>query len=872
MEPGIICAAILSIIFLSNSALGDDIISSVSETLSLPRHSLCPAIEVTLNESKISLPAFSDVSLKCPIKEIVLELAEVKWLKNEKVLEETDHMNFTGVMLNILNVTKRDEGEYSCVVLHSTGSIQQFNSTLHILYNVSRPNCSDPLTLPLVMPENVTFKTTLAPTIATFTTESYVPAELGSEMVLKCPIQGNYSQISWYINGTLLTKSKYIKLDGIRLVIKIMKVEDAGRYSCLASSKDSLINATFLVETNHGSPHPPYFTKPDIMTELVVRPAGQTIILKCPADGNPTPNITWYKDNKLLQKDDRIRFTKYNLKLEHLTTQDDAGYTCVVSNSQGNISFTYTVEAVERMPVRPIIHENYPSNQTVYLGDTAEFECRFLSDSHPSIYWIKFITINGSRVNEEGVPYYKEFESTKTGPTTSFLALENVTYEDAGLYGCNVHNSIGVTMQNAWLTVLPRPVIEDQIQEPDHLLSIGIGVGLFALVFAGVVFCVLYQQNKREKKRLEQLAASKPVSVFLKKKVVVVRQASDDSQGLCSPLIRIQGFDGNYDTSSTGMSEYEVPLDPHWEFPRNKLTFGKPLGKGEFGQVVQAEAVGLNGSQMPTIVAVKMLKDGHNDKDFIDLMSEAEMMKMVGKHAHIINLLGCCTQNGPLFVIVEYAANGNLRDYLRARRPVEGYEISNSSKDLTTEKTLMTFAYQVAKGMEYLASKKCVHRDLAARNVLVMEDKVLKIADFGLARDVHENDYYRKSKSGLLPIKWMALESLTDRLYTTQSDVWSFGVLMWEIVTLGGIPYSAIPPEKFYSFLKSGHRLPKPTGCRMEIHLLMLDCWSVNPQERPTFATLVRKLESVVVDSLEVEYLNLEYDCQESSSDESDIE
>ncbi|GFR07904.1 fibroblast growth factor receptor 3 [Trichonephila clavata] len=264
--------------------------------------------------------------------------------------------------------------------------------------------------------------------------------------------------------------------------------------------------------------------------------------------------------------------------------------------------------------------------------------------------------------------------------------------------------------------------------------------------------------------------------------------------------------------------------------------------------------------------------DGYTDQDLIDLISEAEMMKMVGKHAHIINLLGCCTQNGPFYVIVEYAANGNLRDYLRARRPVPGYEISNTDRDLITEKNLLSFAYQIAKGMEYLSSKKCIHRDLAARNVLVMDDKVLKIADFGFARDVHENDYYRKTKNGLLPIKWMALESLMDRLYTTQSDVWSFGVLMWEIMTLGGMPYASIPPAKLFNLLKNGHRLEKPVGCRMETYLLMLECWNANPNERPTFATLVRKLETVVMDSSDVKYVSLDYAYSESSDSSSEDE
>lgn len=147
---------------------------------------------------------------------------------------------------------------------------------------------------------------------------------------------------------------------------------------------------------------------------------------------------------------------------------------------------------------------------------------------------------------------------------------------------------------------------------------------------------------------------------------------------------------------------------------------------------------------------------------------------MIGKHINIINLLGCCCQDGPLYVIVEYAPHGNLRDYLRKHRP-SSYEdqlqVEKEKSTTLTHKVLVSFAYQIARGMEYLASRKCIHRDLAARNVLVSDDYVMKIADFGLARDIHSQDYYRKTTDGRLPVKWMAPESLFDKVYDTQSDV-----------------------------------------------------------------------------------------------------
>ncbi|CAJ0962826.1 unnamed protein product [Ranitomeya imitator] len=318
-----------------------------------------------------------------------------------------------------------------------------------------------------------------------------------------------------------------------------------------------------------------------------------------------------------------------------------------------------------------------------------------------------------------------------------------------------------------------------------------------------------------------------------------------------------------------GVSEYELPEDPRWEVARDRLSLGKPLGEGCFGQVVLAEAIGLD-KEKPnkvTKVAVKMLKSDASEKDLSDLISEMEMMKMIGKHKNIINLLGACTQDGPLYVIVEYASKGNLREYLRARRPPGMeycYNPSCAPEELLSFKDLVSCSYQVARGMEYLASKKCIHRDLAARNVLVTEDNVMKIADFGLARDIHHIDYYKKTTNsvyenvhGRLPVKWMAPEALFDRIYTHQSDVWSFGVLLWEIFTLGGSPYPGVPMEELFKLLKEGHRMDKPTNCTNELYMMMRDCWHAVPSQRPTFVQLVEDLDRIVALSSNQEYLDL---------------
>uniref|UniRef100_A0A6Q2XGG8 receptor protein-tyrosine kinase n=1 Tax=Esox lucius TaxID=8010 RepID=A0A6Q2XGG8_ESOLU len=350
---------------------------------------------------------------------------------------------------------------------------------------------------------------------------------------------------------------------------------------------------------------------------------------------------------------------------------------------------------------------------------------------------------------------------------------------------------------------------------------------------------------------------------------VSVDSSSSLQSGAC--LVRPSRLSSGATHILAGVSEYELPADPLWELSRDRLSLGKPLGEGCFGQVVLAEATGLDREKPSSLtkVAVKMLKADATEKDLSDLISEMEMMKMIGKHKNIINLLGACTQDGPLYVVVEYASQGNLREYLRCRRPV-GLEYwsgpSQAPLDSLEVRELVSAAYQVARGMAYLASQKCIHRDLAARNVLVTEDNVMKIADFGLARDIHHIDYYKKTTNGRLPVKWMAPEALFDRVYTHQSDVWSFGVLLWEIFTLGGSPYPGVPVEELFKLLKEGHRMDRPAACTEELYMMMRDCWHAVPSGRPTFQQLVEDLDSTLSLMANQEYLDLSIPAVQYSS------
>ncbi|XP_055131206.1 proto-oncogene tyrosine-protein kinase receptor Ret isoform X14 [Symphalangus syndactylus] len=317
--------------------------------------------------------------------------------------------------------------------------------------------------------------------------------------------------------------------------------------------------------------------------------------------------------------------------------------------------------------------------------------------------------------------------------------------------------------------------------------------------------------------------------------------------------------------NQVSVDAFKIPEDPKWEFPRKNLVLGKTLGEGEFGKVVKATAFRLKGRAGYTTVAVKMLKENASPSELRDLLSEFNLLKQVN-HPHVIKLYGACSQDGPLLLIVEYAKYGSLRGFLRESRKVgpgylgSGGSRNSSSLDHPDERALtmgdlISFAWQISRGMQYLAEMKLVHRDLAARNILVAEGRKMKISDFGLSRDVYEEDSYVKRSKGRIPVKWMAIESLFDHIYTTQSDVWSFGVLLWEIVTLGGNPYPGIPPERLFNLLKTGHRMERPDNCSEEMYRLMLQCWKQEPDKRPVFADISKDLEKMMVKSRD--YLDL---------------
>ncbi|XP_065672947.1 proto-oncogene tyrosine-protein kinase receptor Ret isoform X6 [Hydra vulgaris] len=351
---------------------------------------------------------------------------------------------------------------------------------------------------------------------------------------------------------------------------------------------------------------------------------------------------------------------------------------------------------------------------------------------------------------------------------------------------------------------------------------------------------------------------------------------------------------------------------PCWIFPES-IVFDKKIGEGAFGNVfiakinakVLSKTMYAKQSQFVSddvkndlTVAVKLLKDGANQSEFDNFCDEIDLMKRIGYHKYIVNMIGYSKVKKPLCLVLEYMENGNLlhflrntRNKLRSTEETQSFMSTENPKNLETVKLiqneslsseiitpndLLNFALQISSGMEYLSSIKLVHCDLAARNILVGATKNVKISGFGLTRKSDENLTYLSCKSRRLPVKWMAVEALFDHMFTSYSDVWAFGIVLFEIVTLGGSPYPTVSDCELLPLLKSGYRMDRPKNCSQPMYDVIVQCWNEAPLQRPTFTELRKLFEEIISRgdsyiSFDIDEENSYYKVHSMSSETSDI-
>lgn len=297
----------------------------------------------------------------------------------------------------------------------------------------------------------------------------------------------------------------------------------------------------------------------------------------------------------------------------------------------------------------------------------------------------------------------------------------------------------------------------------------------------------------------------------------LVEHYQKDADGLCCRLKHSidKAKDVEYVVS---MSDFK---DRGWAIPRKDLIKKSPIGKGEFGEVWLGEYQGSK-------VAIKMLKDLRDAKASQLFLREASVMTSL-RHPNLVCLIGVSLDEMPVYLITEYMAKGSLVEYLRSR-----------GRAIISKQNLLDFARHICKAMVYLESKSFVHRDLAARNVLISDENIAKVSDFGLTKEVFTN-----VEGAKLPVKWTAPEALRENKFTNKSDVWSFGILLWELYSFGRVPYPRVTVEEVAQHVDRGYRMDAPDGCPDSVYSIMSECWKKDPSQRPNFTRIERLLQHI---------------------------
>ncbi|XP_072014379.1 uncharacterized protein [Amphiura filiformis] len=507
-----------------------------------------------------------------------------------------------------------------------------------------------------------------------------------------------------------------------------------------------------------------------------------------------------------------------------------------------------------------------PSTQR--FSNNVTFPSGTLMDSMDSIHFISIITPECDSINSfnlDGVPLNRQtigFLETFGGVfcvlyTPISADLHSVTHPSASfivlVYGFGYYVSYGFVARYQVHTdsmdvavSTPTNAISSATNPPPSppatYVIAAVTTGVIVIILVASICVVVCYCRRRE--NIDQIGEQENASnkeVHLNPTFESTVPHDDPSPNLSDICMETRLQDnGDYLEPMPHLRPVEAPV-----MTLDRLQFMKELGSGQYGIVWLAETQMITRNGVVTKVAVKTTKEDAPTSEKEDLQREMNLMKRFQLHPNVLEFLGSCVDRDSLYVILEYMAKGTLRQVLKNSRRLYDYAYTTvrDTQSSLSQTQLMIFAQQVASGMDFITSNKCVHRDLATRNVLVSEDLVCKVSDFGLARE--EEEYHRKSNIKL-PIRWMSVESLADDVHTKESDVWSFGILLWEIITLGARPYPGMGTRAVIREVQQGFRMPKPVHCTQDLYDIMSACWSSNPHDRPSFAEIIRNIDRII--------------------------
>ncbi|XP_062288699.1 platelet-derived growth factor receptor beta-like isoform X1 [Scomber scombrus] len=602
-----------------------------------------------------------------------------------------------------------------------------------------------------------------------------------------------------------------------------------------------------------------------------------TVELSVEVDAHPPPTVLWTRHNTSVATETtsitttHLRDSRYvsTVTLVRVQMDQTGSYTATVSNDDdiAEVVFYLEVKAPPRITSLSqlgsksvlCVSEGAPPPSVTWYTCHSSHRCHNMTGS-----WTSQSGASGGLSVQENITEVEDRGVTKVN---SVLTLQSLSSLSA--VRCEAKNSAG------------RRVRDLRILSSSLLSQVVVLAAVLVLVVIAIIFLIILIVLWRKKPRYEV-------------RWKVIESVSPDGQ------------------QYTYIDPTSLPYNSTWEVPREHVVLGQVLGSGAFGRVVEATVSDLLHSHSMTKVAVKMVKQ--NSGAVQSLMSELKVLVHLGPHLNVVNLLGACTRGGPVYLITEFCRHGDLVNYLQRNKHTflqsdthtksdadggymdmnkeenaqyvamkelsyadiepavyetpykpsdqqEALSVLLSDSPLLSLNDLLSFSYQISQAMDFLSSRNCVHRDLAARNVLVCEGKLVKVCDFGLARDLQKDQDYVARGNSFLPVKWMSPESIFQNIYSSQSDVWSYGVLLWEIFSLGGSPYPDLPmTQEFYCALKRGYRMNRPEHAPHNIFDVMSQCWEEKPQDRPAFSSLVVSIGNMLTDDYRKRFLQLTED------------
>uniref|UniRef100_A0AAQ6AP30 receptor protein-tyrosine kinase n=1 Tax=Amphiprion ocellaris TaxID=80972 RepID=A0AAQ6AP30_AMPOC len=633
--------------------------------------------------------------------------------------------------------------------------------------------------------------------------------------------------IIWMKNGQDLAEKSQVVVNDINPVQRA----DAGEYRCRLSISNMMVESQRIVIEVEGLPT--FLQQPE--DKNITRDTSFT--LSCEAVGPPDPvQIRWLRDG-LPDSDFHNSPSSFSVAGVDKYTQ----FSCEAHNSKG---VTTSREAnvnikVLPSPVSDVTVTARQSNKLMLSWSPGHDGFSPLTKCHIRVKEVsrrKGEVMTTRFINITAPPFHYEVSglqsmtwynlsvscSNEVGASPFSMWIQSNTTEGVpSVYPRNVT----VQLNESWLVIKWKPPPDDKING----------------VLRG--YDVIIRYGTQEKK------VSVPATCYTTMAFVAVQEfnttysvevaaCTQAGSGMVSPRV---SFFVPEDIGNLGVSdELQAKLQDVMVM-RNLLSVGKILGEGEFGSVVEGHLRRPDGTSEK--VAVKTMKlDSFSQREIEEFLNEAACMKDFN-HPNVIRLLGVCLEVGsghfpkPM-VILPFMKYGDLHSFLLRSR------LGESPLFLPTQ-TLLKFMVDIALGMEYLSGRNFLHRDLAARNCMLRDDMTVCVADFGLSKKIYSGDYYRQGRIAKMPVKWIAVESLADRVFTVKSDVWAFGVTMWEIATRGMMPYPGVQNHEIYDHLVEGHRLKQPTDCLDELYEIMYSCWRADPLDRPSFPQLREMLEKV---------------------------